>query len=98
MVKNVKITEGELEFVTYAYWQLTTQDLLSWKDDVPHNVIKLVLLLCWSSLKNTLDRQPDKSTINEELNALNLIKKFADFDDSVQYTLLKHACMLGGAC
>lgn len=59
LAPNQEITlmsEGELKIMIYIYWQLVTQDLIGWKDDVPRKMPKLLLAHCWNELRETTER------------------------------------------
>lgn len=80
-------SEGEIEIMIYIYWQLVTQDLISWKDDVPRKASKLLLAQCWTRLKTTVDKIKSgevKARGSNEFakKALDMIQKFAKFEDT----------------
>lgn len=58
----------------YAYWQLSAQDLLTWIDDVPRKVQKLVLVVCWATSWEELVRYQDEDEAKDALVALDRIK------------------------
>lgn len=88
------LSEGEIEIMVYIYWQLVTQDLLTWKDDVPRRAAKMMLADCWTRLKTIAARLKSgeiKAVSYESTQkAVNNIQKFANFEDTVHVSA---ACM-----
>ena len=43
MFKNLYLYDGDLEILAFAYWQITSVDLLQWDDDANRSKLKLIL-------------------------------------------------------
>jgi hypothetical protein len=79
----------------YTYWQLVTQDLVNWKDDVPRKVQKRLLAQRWTRLKTVIERIRSgevkaRGSYKSAKKALEVIQKYANFEDE---TYLSAACM-----
>lgn len=85
--KTVRLNDGELECMTYAYWQFSMQDLLTWRDDLPRRPLKLILVMCWVNLRDEIVRHSDsKRDVKNAQAALVRIRSYANFDDSTHLT------------
>lgn len=85
--KTVQLNDGELECMTYAYWQLSTQDLLTKRDDLPRRVQKLLLAMCWANLRDEIVRHSNNKTdVKKAQAALDRIGRYLNFNDRIHLT------------
>lgn len=82
--------------MVYIYWQLVTQDLLNWKDDVPRKAAKLMLAQFWTWVQTIADKLKPGETkargSNESTQkAVYYIQNYANFEDTVHLSCM-HAC------
>lgn len=61
--------DGDLELLCYIYWELSTQDLIAWKNDVPRKVAKQALAAAWATLPE-----------GEKKNSICALAQFEDND------------------
>lgn len=61
--------DGDLELLCYIYWELSTQDLITWKNDVPRKVAKQALAAAWATLPE-----------GEKKNSICALAQFEDND------------------
>nr|AJZ73148.1 hypothetical protein [Venturia canescens] len=83
--EEVPLHDGEIETMTYCYWQLNTQDLINWHDDLPRRRLKQILEYAWVSMRDSVVKEckRDKSNKSELLSvrtSLEAIRKYAEFD------------------
>lgn len=85
--KTFHLNDGELECMIYAYWQLSTQDLLKWRDDLLRRPLKLILATCWVNLRDEIVRHRDgKRDVSMAQAALIRIRSYANFEDDKHLT------------
>ena len=81
------LSEGEIKIMVYIYWQLVTQDLVTWKDDVPRRAAKMMLADCWTRLKTIAARLKSEgikaASYESTQKAVCDIQKSANFEDTV---------------
>lgn len=69
----VPMISGEIEIMTYIYWDLSCDDLRYWRDDVPRKPLKRLLAYAWSVLPRE-NLTPDQASIRQK------ILDYAQFD------------------
>lgn len=81
----VTLHDGEIEIITHCYWQLTTQDLVKWHDDLPRRRVKQIFEYAWVSMRDGVSEAckrdgARKCNLNRVKNALEFIRNYAEFD------------------